>query len=184
MRTKGPWSGEPISSMDFFVQCMHEGRVLSPLLSVPGTTTSMMLLDWLHVVELGVGQDLCGNIFWLCLRRKASGVLAGNNVDARLDTLNSILRAYNKESRPPNPINKLTVGMVKRKSEPPKLMCKGGECRRVQPFCKALALSLLQNNAGSEYFQHVLAAIDALIACSGEVDKEPFNPHAFQTAGK
>ena len=169
--------------MEFFLQCHHEGQVLSPLLSVPGTTTSMIQLDWLHVVELGVGQDLCGNIFWQCLRRKAGGVLAGNNVDARLDSLNSMLRAYNKESRPPNPINKLTMGMVKRKSEPPKLRCKGGECRHVQPFCKSLALMLLQQNAGSEYFQHVLAAIDGLIACSAEVDKEPFNLHAFQKMG-
>ena len=105
-RQRAPGVAKMSPTWSFFLQWWHGGRVLSPVLSVPGTTTSMIQLDWFHVVGLGVGQDLCGDIFWLCVRRKAGGVF---NVDARLDTLSSMLKAYNKEARPPNPINKLTM---------------------------------------------------------------------------
>ena len=71
---------------------------------------------------------------------------------------------------------------MKRKSEPPKPKFKGGGCNHVQPLCESPALLLLQKH-GNECFQHALAAIDGLSACNGEVEKEPFNLHAFQRPG-
>ena len=80
---------------------------LSPIFGVPAAHTGMIQLDWLHLVELGVGQDVCGNLLWEVLR--VEGVLKGRSLQTRLAALNAWLQEHNKVHTPSNPIGRLTM---------------------------------------------------------------------------
>ena len=50
-----------MSGADFF-QLLRQNRISpSPLFSCPGMDLLDVALDWLHVVDLGVAQDLLGS---------------------------------------------------------------------------------------------------------------------------
>ena len=173
-------AADPLESWEFFELCRQEGRQISPLFECPLAGTGMILLDWLHLVELGIGADLCGNILWHSIRKV--GVFAEGNREARLDTLNARLRAFNRVAKPLNPIGQLSLGMIKGKAEPPKLKCKGMECRGIQPFCLQLAKDMYAHHS-DEFCLHMVAAADALVSCSRSVDTTPFDLAKFQELG-
>ena len=172
--------GDMLTSAQFFTWMREESRPISPILTVPGGGTHLIQVDWMHLVELGIGADLCGNVLWQALRRK--GILTQGNIAGRLAALNGRLREYNARQKPVNPIGRLTVGMVKAKGEPPKLKAKAAECRHLQPWCLELAKEILQARPGQASI-HMVAAADALIACSKAADERPFDLPKFQRLG-
>ena len=101
-------AADPLDSWEFFELCRMEGRQISPLFECPLAGTGMILLDWLHLVELGIGADLCGNILGIAF---AKSVFL--NREAWLDTLNARLRAFNRRAKSPlKPIGQLSLGMI------------------------------------------------------------------------
>lgn len=59
----------------------------------------MVTPDLLHVINLGVGRDLCGSVLKTIL--KESHVFAGANIDERMAAATSSLRAFAKSRRLP-----------------------------------------------------------------------------------
>ena len=169
---------EARTSDEFFKWCedtaVHD---VCALFTLPGASTSIILMDWMHLVELGVGQDLVGNICWECLRRP--GTLTGGSIPVRLKALNDLLKAYNSEHKPFNPVQRLTKGMVKSEGGQPKLKCKTSECRGLQPWAVQLAKLLLANH-GTERYLRIVACADALVACSQAVDSRVFSVAELQ----
>ena len=53
-----------------------QGFDLNPLLSLPAFTTARVVLDWLHIVDLGIGADILGCFFWELIT--TAGILVGN----------------------------------------------------------------------------------------------------------
>ena len=141
----------------------------------------MIQLDWLHLVELGVGQDVCGNLLWEVLR--VEGVLEGRSLKTRLAALNALLQEHNRVHKPSNPIGRLTMAMVKAQGQPPKLKSKGAECRHLQPFVLKLAGLLVDHHHAEEKFLQMMSVADALVACSKAVDADPFCLARFQELG-
>ena len=104
-------AGQPLTSDDFFKRCSELGEEVAPLFGAPGVSTSTISVDWMHCVELGIAQDMVGNVLWHCIHE--AGVVPGGSQQARLDSLNEQLLSWNHRSKPSNPIQVLTIKMVK-----------------------------------------------------------------------
>ena len=142
----------------------------------PCASTSTVQVDWMHCVELRVRQDLCGNILWECVSK--AGPIPGGSQNARVASLNTMLKAYNAEVRPVNPIGKLTLKMIRSGAKPPKLKSKAAECRRLQPWMKVLAKLLLENNP-DEYHIRMLVFLQKLQREGEESSILPRSPRIF-----
>ncbi|CAE7536543.1 unnamed protein product [Symbiodinium sp. KB8] len=145
--------------------------------SLPGFSLSHVLLDWLHVVDLGVSADALGNLFWLCLTYRAGNpLMRGNSKGERLKQLWLQLKDWYKVHKPPSVLDNLTEEMVKRDgaSKKPKLKAKGAECRYLLPFGYELAKQFSESNPGDRYLATIAAAFEQLfllqtmVSCSSE----------------
>ena len=154
---------------------------MASILGAPAASTSTISVDWMHCVELGVGQDMVANVFWELLH-KDGPVMQGANFAARLERLSASLRAYNARAKPKNPISVLTKKMLKQTGQSPKLKSKAAECRGIQGFALELAMELVRLDP-SEHNILVLQCVDALVACSAVVTALPFNLAEFQRLG-
>ena len=108
---------------------------ISSLFSLPHFSEACILQDWMHCVDLGVAQDLIGNLFHEVQRQ-----LPGTSMDARMSVLLQRLKVYYK-TLPPSAsrLNTLTCEMIKQPNKGPKLRAKAAETRHLIPFCAALA---------------------------------------------
>ena len=43
---------------------INDGKTMSPLVGCPGFTLERICIGALHAMDLGVSQDILGNIFW------------------------------------------------------------------------------------------------------------------------
>ena len=166
--------------MVFFSWCLECGKDVAPLFSLPGVSTGTICVDWLHCIELGISQDAAGNVLWQVLHK--AGVLPGASMKARLAHLNGILQAFNAELKPSNPVHHLTLQMVRREGKSPKLHTKGAESRGLRPWILQLAKRLVAHCPDEAHIRMV-CCIDALVACSSFVDREPFDLGGFQRTG-
>ena len=171
------WRQERIDDAVFLRHVQDQGGQLCPLLSLPGFSLSHVLLDWLHVVDLGVSADALGNLFWLCLTYRAGNpLMRGNSKGERLKQLWLQLKDWYKVHKPPSVLDNLTEEMVKRDgaSKKPKLKAKGAECRYLMPFGYELAKQFSESNPGDRYLATIAAAFEQLfllqtmVSCSSE----------------
>jgi hypothetical protein len=135
-RTAG-WRKRRLSDAEFLEHLRSQHLPLNPILQVPGFSLSHIVLDWLHVVDLGVGADAVGNLFWEAISVKTffSKATKAENLLA----LWSKLDAWYKENKPASRLDDLTETMIKKSKDPPKLQAKGAECRYLIPFCAQLS---------------------------------------------
>jgi hypothetical protein len=62
--TNVPWRNMRITGQQFMMLQRAEGIQPSTLFACPGTTVDMVMVDWLHTMDLGVLADVIGNVFW------------------------------------------------------------------------------------------------------------------------
>ena len=136
------WRQTRRTAQEFLASLRAAGLPVSPLLSLPGFTLDMVVLDWLHVVDLGVGADLLGNLFWQVLT-VSSTVFPGSNSEDRLFALWNRLLTWYKVTKPASRLDNLTKEMVKA-GDKPKLKAKGAECRYLLTFGAEVACSLAE----------------------------------------
>ena len=67
----------------------REHLPISSLFSLPRFSEACILQDWMHCVDLGVAQDLIGNLFHEVQRQ-----LPGASMDARMSVLLQRLKQY------------------------------------------------------------------------------------------
>ena len=99
--------------------------------------------DWMHTVDLGIGQDLLGGVFYECVAE--AGVFPGNSQDTRMQGLWDCIQSFYKK----NPVQSQLEGAaanftVKKKLRPsnneaPSLRSKAAQCRGLQPLLPILA---------------------------------------------
>ena len=85
-----------------------KGKMINPLLSIPGMHIRVFRLDWLHVVDQGVGADCMGNVLYM-LR----GKMPGGNDKARQQALWTEVSAWYKREAIEDRLQSLTHGMIK-----------------------------------------------------------------------
>ena len=109
---------------------------ISPLFSAPGFTLAMVVIDVLHAMDLGITQDILGNLFFAYMN---SSLCTGSNKATRLSELWNRIKAYYRDKKPPTKINKLTYEMVKLNKKGPRFRGKGAETRHLVLFGYELA---------------------------------------------
>eukprot|EP00971_Amphidinium_carterae_P350315 6491485-Amphidinium_carterae.1 len=127
---------EPISADTFF---LHTKTNPCELFTLPTCSTTTVAVDWLHTVDLGVSQDLQGNILFNLLKNKESSILEGSTQAARLQSLNQYLKDFYKRAKPSNRYKRLTEKLIKAIKAPPKLKGKAAEARALLPMVVELA---------------------------------------------
>jgi hypothetical protein len=125
------WRTGRYSAGEFFHCLRLQGLQVSSLLSIPGFNISCIVLDWLHVVDLGIAADALGCLFWDLVDRC---LLPGSNKQERVKSLWKQLHAWYAIHKPVCRLSYLTKEMIRAGSKKPKLKCKGAECRYLIPF--------------------------------------------------
>lgn len=157
-----------MDTQDFLKFLSEKGLVMSPLFKSPGLLMEHVLLDWLHIVDLGVAQDIIGNFF----HEVVLGGLPGSNKKERLQQLWVKIKAYYAENKTPSKLGELTLEMFERAGKSPKLRSKGGECRHLVPFCASLGRELAYLG---EHWQTVSQLLDLLLSCAQHAAAVPFS---------
>ena len=125
----------------------------SPLFSAPGFLWSMIMIDVLHALDLGVSQVTLGNLFYEFWRSPLS---KAKNRQLKTVELWNLIKDYYKIAKPPTRINALTVEMVKQDGKGPKFRGKGAETRHMVPFGVVLAEQMATAAGGDNVFYNQL----------------------------
>ena len=159
---------------EFFDELREKGLSPSPLFSAPGFELRMLVLDWLHIVDLGIAQDLIGSLFAELIR----GGLDGANKAERLKVLWVKLLEFYKSAKVSCKLDNLTQEMFQRDGKSPKLKVKGGETRQLIPFA-ALISREIADKSGSQYWVTIAEVMDRLLSCCKHISAQPFVPAAL-----
>ena len=121
-----PWRSNRYGPGQFIKHLRDHGVVPSSIFKCPGFVLDMVVLDWLHVMDLGVSQDCLGNLFNDVLMLPG---LDGKTKAQRLDWFWHEIREYYAIAKPPSVLDNLTEEMFRQPSKKNKLKAKGGEIR-------------------------------------------------------
>jgi len=143
------------------------GQRPSALFSTPGFQVKHVQPDWLHTVDLGVGQDAIGNLF-----AEAVDLLPGRTVHDRVQVLWNRVQAYYAREKVQARLDNLTLEMIRPPGKGPKLRSKAAECRHLYPFGAALAQEL---GEGSEHRRTVAALMQYLLEASRLIRAVPYD---------
>ncbi len=97
-----------ITGKQFMMLQRAEGIQPSTLFACPGTTVDMVMVDWLHTMDLGVLADVIGNVFW-----DALPLMGAPPRDHRVKSLLSMIQLYYVEAKVPHRLDGLTEEMIK-----------------------------------------------------------------------
>lgn len=117
----------------------------------PALRTSAFLLDWLHVVDLGIGADILGNLLKLLVTK-----VEGRTEADRCRTLFLEMQAYYKQHAVGSRLDALNPRMYAAPGKAPKLRGKAAEVRHLVPFVSQVADRLLRRE---DTFEATAAAI-------------------------
>ena len=105
------------------------------MFSVPFFVIDLFVLDWLHIVDVGVALGFLGLIFKMLLRHQR-----GTNQNSRVQEFyKQIVHYYDRygvESR----LDNLTMTMLGKAGKPPKLRAKAAEARGLITFAREQAV--------------------------------------------
>ena len=133
-----PWRAARLDHWALMRRMLARGLSISPLFFAPGVRSGMFRLDWLHVVDLGIGSDWLGQFFTYLLQW-LPGVTAEARVSGLWQRIQALYRIYPCESK----LDNLTRNMLSPNARCPKLKCYGAEARGLIPIARQLANELL-----------------------------------------
>ena len=138
---------------------MRDGRTQPcPLFALPGFRLAFVGIDVLHALDLGVTQDLIGNVLWEYVVQFASGKNLGEKVKALALKLN----AYYKKFGTPCRIDALSQDMIRRDGQGPKFRAKGAETKGALPFTLEIAMEM-QTLRPDAHFKSVAACTSSMM---------------------
>lgn len=137
------WRIQRTTHWDNVTKWLNKGSI-SPILSFPGFRTAMFLIDWLHVMDLGVANEFQANIFLLLLTK-----MPGSTVDARCSALFKILQTWYSQHPCDSRLDNLVPTMLSGKKGV-KLRARGAETRNLIPFTLEMALLHLDSSVPLE----------------------------------
>lgn len=172
------WRQGRLTAQQFHQNLAAQGISPSPLFKVPSFRLDHIVLDWLHIVDLGVSQDLVGNLFHELVLQDH---LPGNNKKERLTSLWSRIKSFYKEFQVPVRLGELTLEMFEKSNKSPKLRAKGGETRHLIPFCALLTAELAHV---SPHWKAVATIFDLLLSCAKIAATAPFDVQGLATTSR
>ena len=139
------WRVQRSSHWDNLAKWLTKGQEVSPILSCPGFKTYMFLLDWLHVMDIGVASDFQANVFLLVISKLPQPTAA-----ARCAALFRMLQQFYRDHPVDSCLDNLTLSMLSNAKKGVKLRARGGECRNLVPFTLQIALDHLSDEVPIE----------------------------------
>ena len=131
---------------------------MSPLFSIPGFTMMNICIDMLHAVDLGIAQEIVGNVFFEALGSFAPG----KNRKLQLDELVVRMKDHYSRMRTRNRMTHLTMDMVRRDGKAPRLRAKGAETKHIVPFALEIATAQYAANE-DDHAMNVLQCVSGLL---------------------
>ena len=92
------WRTERRSWQELLAKILTSGENASPLLMVPFADMRIMMLDWLHCVELGVAAEFIGQMLWYFIVKKK---VPGGKQDERMRHMHLLMVDY-YDRQPPD----------------------------------------------------------------------------------
>ena len=162
-----PWRAAPLSHWGLWARWAEKGITPSPIFSAPCVRSDTMVLDWLHIADLGVTSDFAGNLFAMTVRR-----YPGHTQEERCKQLYADLVMYYQREKTTSRLDTLTPTMIQASaSASPKLRAKAAEARLLVPFLVEHAEKMLGD---SEFDQTVKRAARELSTSYSCLSKEEF----------
>ena len=166
-----PWRAARLSHWQLLGRILEQGKEISPIFSAPYVQSSIFLIDWLHVVDQGIGAVFLGGLFRTLLKK-----LPGANDDERCSALFLEVQAYYAANQVDSKLDNLTLNMLG-KAGSPKLRGKAAEVRGLINFAVMVAREHLDPTNALE--QTVLQAAIHLQACYQNLSREIYNREAL-----
>ena len=136
-----------------------------PLFSIPLFHPGLVLVDWLHTMDLGVAADMLGNFF-----QEMLSFMPGNNKKERVKHLWHLMQRWYDNHPEATRLLNLTPEMIKQDQKKPKLRGKASQVKSLVPFAAQLAqqhchgsnrLDTMRNAIGHLSFLYV--SLDAAV---------------------
>lgn len=161
------WRRERVSHWDMLERWMRKGIQPCSIVGAPFFHVNLFVHDWLHVMDLGVTCDFLANVFHLVLRYKT-----GANLKERVKSLYRDIDEFYRRTGAESRLDTLTVDMLGKRGQPPKLRARGAEARGLVDFAYEQAQALLGTDAEEEAAKQ---AATHLRACYHNLHKEVFD---------
>eukprot|EP00438_Fugacium_kawagutii_P001432 Skav205003 [mRNA] locus=scaffold3521:139180:139926:- [translate_table: standard] len=153
---------------------------ISPLFGCPFFHISMVTLDWLHVVDLGVSLDFAGSILKYLCDNKLHGTQDERYRDMH-HRMQLYYHAFDVQSRldqfKPSMLVKTSRGQ---NAKYPKLRAKAGESRALVPFLVTVGRDLLDTSDVLE--GQMLHTCVAYNDCFQQLSRDTFQPARLRDA--
>jgi len=152
-----PWRTARLTGIEFAHLQTQAGITRSPLFLCPYFCLWMVIVDVLHCLDLGVAQDVLGNLFWEVQKY----LMPGRTIKQRIKVLWHRLQEYYAIAQPTSQTQALTHSMIKCPNKSPKLRLKGGETRGIVAFGLELAKALhhKMQTTHTETIQHLFISL-------------------------
>jgi len=167
------WRGTTLSHSGYLLACAMDGVRVSPLFGAPGFSLSAVVVDLMHIGDLGISQDLVGNVL-----HSVSTQIEGDK-PIKMSTLRDMLCTFYKKSRAPSQLPKLEWESFALEQRPYKLRSKAAECRYLVPWAVELTTLFLTD---TPYHRTRWQCADALLRFYNTMAITPFAADAAQSA--
>ena len=153
-----PWRTNRLDHYGFLSRLHASGLSPSPLFGAPYLTTTCFLLDWLHVMDLGVSADWLGNVFKLVSKK-----LPGASDVLRVRDLFLHMQKYWNDFDIQSRLLNLTPSMLQQPRKKPKLRGGAAVVRHLVPFGLQMANRFLDpTDPFEESVQHATFHLSAM----------------------
>ena len=125
------WRQERRDLWDLHVRWQEQGLQPSPVLGSPFFQMRVFQIDWLHCMDLGVACDFLGNVLTLLLKH-----MPGNSRMEQVRQLYLKMVEYYNRTGTQSRLDTLTLEMLAKPRQPPKLRARAGEARALVSFAR------------------------------------------------
>lgn len=164
-----PWRSHRKGPNDLLRELRARGMRPCPLFTIPLFHVLLVLVDWLHTLDLGVTATVLGSFFWECL-----DFFPGNSIKEKVTALWTSMQRWYDQHPEASKLQALTVEMLKQTGKKTKLRGKASQVKGLVPFALELAR---QHFTGNVHKQTVKAVIEQLAFMYKALD-EPVWPAA------
>jgi hypothetical protein len=167
--SQAAWRTERVSPEQFNFGLMSCGYSPCPLFSAPGVSCKIVVVDWLHACDLGIGADIQGNVL-----NELLAFMPGSNVSSRVSALWQEIQQEYKTQGTKNKLETFTVLSFLQPKKAPKLRGKASVIRGLVPVLDCIVQRHM--TVRSTVHQQTVATAMGLLAkaytCLDKFDEE------------
>jgi hypothetical protein len=156
--SRASWRTERITPQQFHFGLLNCGYSPCPLFSAPGVSSKIVVVDWLHACDLGIGADIQGNVL-----NELLAFMPGSNVSTRVSALWQEIQQEYKVQGTKNKLETFTVLSFLQPTKSPKLRGKAANIRGLVPVLDCIVQRHMVH--GTVHQQTVAQVMGLLAKC-------------------